>query len=256
MNEIETTDDPYEEEGPRGAAAIFGPTINAILAPQAAFDALLARPVLAVWPIAWVTLSAVALGVLNTDVMRQIFRISMIEGMQRRGQELDPEQLRPMLEGIDKYVWIFAPAQNLFLLLFVVVVAVFFWIAASLAGGSTRFSRAFGVAAIGAVISPLLVLGFVTLMWQMDPPVFRRMSEFAAATPTLSLSLFFANPETPMFMRTILGAVSIFNAWWIYVSAVGCRTLLEIKSTAAWGIPVAIWLLTTLIGAGLNSFNS
>ena len=194
MNVIETTDDPYEEEGPRGAAAIFGPTINAILAPQAAFDALLARPVLAVWPFVWVTLSAVALGVLNTDVMRQIFRISMIEGMQRGGQELDREQLRPMLEGIDKYVWIFAPAQNLFLLLFVVVVAaVFFWIAASLAGGSTRFSRAFGVAAIGAVISPLLVLGFVTLMWQMDPPVFRRMSEFAAATPTLSLSLFFAN---------------------------------------------------------------
>lgn len=256
MNDNHAADDEYEEPGPRGAAAIFGPTINAILAPQAAFDALLARPALAVWPMIWVTVSAVVLGVLNTDVTRQIFRISIIESMQRQGQELDPEQIRPILERIDEWAPIVAPAQNLFLLLVVVVVAVFFWIAASLAGGSTRFSRAFGVAAIGAVISPLLVLAFVTLMWQMDPPEFRRMSEFAMATPTLSLSLFFSDPEMSMFTRTLLGAVSVFNAWWIYVSALGCRTLLEIKSGVAWAVPVTIWLLTTLISAGMTTFSS
>jgi len=255
MNDTLAPEESYEEEGPTGAAAIFGPTLNAIFAPQAAFEALLARPVLAIWPAIWVTLSAVALGILNTDVTRQIFRISMIEGMQRRGQEIDPEQLRPMLEGIDKWIPLVAPAQNLFLLLIVVVVAVFFWIAASLAGGSTRFSRAFGVAAIGAVISPLLVVAFVTLMWQLDPPEFRRMAEFARATPTLGLGLFFADAEVSLFVRTLLGAVSVFNAWWIYVSAIGCRTLLEIKSAAAWGVPVGIWLLTTLISAGLASLN-
>jgi len=255
MNDTQAADEQYEQEGPTGAAAIFGPTINAIFAPQAAFDALLARPVLAVWPIIWVTLSAIVLGVLNTDVTRQIFRISMIESMQRQGQDLDPEKLRPMLEGIDKWAPLFAPAQNLFLLLFVVIVAVFFWIAASLSGGSTRFSRAFGVAAIGAVITPLLVLAFVTLMWQLNPPEFRRMAEFAQATPSLSLALFFTDAETSMFMTTLLSGVSLFNAWWIYVSAIGCRTVLEIKSGAAWGVPVAIWLLTTLASAGLASLN-
>jgi len=255
MNDTQAADEQYEEEGPTGAAAIFAPTINTIFAPQAAFDALLARPVLAVWPAIWVTVSAIVLGVLNTDVTRQIFRISMVEGMQRQGQELDPEQLRPMLEAIDRWAPLVAPAQNVLLLLVVVVVAVFFWIAASLAGGSTRFSRAFGVAAIGAVIAPLLGLAFVTLMWQMDPPEFRRMAEFARSAPTLSLSLLFADAEISMFMRTLLGAVSVFNAWWIYVSAIGCRTLLEIKSGAAWGVPVAIWLLTTLMSAGLASLN-
>ncbi len=255
MNDVEAGDEQYEDVGPRGAAAIFGPTINAIFAPQAAFDALLARPVLAVWSVIWVTLSAVVLGVLNTDVTRQILRISIIESMQRQGQELDPEQVRPMLERIDTWAPLFAPAQNLFLLLFVVVVAVFFWIAASLAGGSTKFSRAFGVAAIGAVITPLLGLAFVTLMWRLDPPEFRRMSEFAQATPTLSLALFFADAEISMFMRTLLAAVSLFNAWWIYVSAIGCRTLLEIKSGAAWAVPVAIWLLTSLISAGMASMS-
>ena len=185
MTETESADDQYEEVGPRGAAAVFGPTINTIFAPQAAFDALKARPVLAIWPLIWVTLSAVVLGVLNTDVTRQIFRISMIEGMQRQGRELDADQLRPMIESIDKWAPIYAPAQNLFLLLVVVVIAVFFWIAASLAGGSTKFSAAFGVASLGAIITPLLGLAFVTLMWQMDPPEFRRMSEFAQSTPTL-----------------------------------------------------------------------
>ena len=58
-----------------------------------------------------------------------------------------------------------------------------------------------------------------------------------------------------MFTRTLLGAVSLFNAWWIYVSAIGCRTLLEIKSGAAWGVPIVIWLLTTLISAGMASLN-
>jgi len=255
QHEEHADDDQYEEPGPRGAAAVFGPTINAIFAPQAAFDALVARPVLAVWPVIWVTLSAIVLGVLNTDVTRQVFRISIIESMQRRGQELDPDQLRPMLEGMDKWAPIIAPAQNLFLLLFVVVIAVFFWIAASLAGGSTSFARAFGVAAIGAVIMPLLGLAFVTMMWQMDPPVFRRMTEFVEATPSLSLALFFGGADTSMFWRTILAGVSVFNVWWIYVSAIGCRTLLEIKSGAAWGVPVAIWLITTLIGAGLASLN-
>ncbi len=256
MNDTQAADELYEQEGPTGVAAIFGPTINAILAPQDAFDALRARPVLAVWPAIWVTLSAVLLGVLNTDVTRQIFRVSIIESRQRQGQSLDPEQIRPILEAIDKWAPLVAPAQNLFLLLVVVVVAVLFWIGASLAGGSTRFSSAFGVAAIGAVITPLLGLAFVTLMWQMDPPEFRRMAEFAQATPTLSLALVFANAETSLFMNTLLGALSVFNAWWIYVSAVGCRTLLEIKSGAAWGIPVAIWLLTTLISAGMASFSS
>lgn len=256
MNDTHAGEDPYADDRPTGAAAIFGPTINAVFAPQAAFDALLKRPILAAWPVIWVTLGAAVMGVLNTDVTRQMFRISTVESMRQRGQELDPEQLRPILEGIDRWAPIIAPAQNLFLVLIVVVVAVFFWIAASLAGGSTNFSRSFGVAAVGAVISPLLVVAFITLMWQIDPPEFRRMEEFAQATPTLSLALLFGDAEMSVFMRTLLGAVSLFNVWWIYVSTIGCRTLLEIKSGAAWGIPVSIWLLTSLIGAALAGMGS
>jgi hypothetical protein len=245
-------DDPYND-GPRGAAAVFGPTVNAVMAPQAAFEALLARPVLAIWPLIWVSLGAVVMGVINSDITRQTFRIGMIEGMQRQGQELDPEQLRPMLEGIDRWAPILAPVNNLFLVVFVVLMAVFFWIASSLSGGSTRFAKAFGVAAIGAVITPLLLLGFMTMMWQIDPPEFRRIAEFTRATPTLSLALIFVGDETSVAMTTILQSVSLFNVWWIYVTSVGCRVLLEIKSGAAWGVPIVLWALMTLIGAGLAS---
>jgi hypothetical protein len=248
-------DDPYDD-GPHGAAAVFGPTWNAIMAPQAAFEALVARPILAIWPLIWVTLGAVIMGVINSDITRQTFRIGMIESMQRRGQELDPEQLRPMLEGIDKWAPVIAPVNNLFLVVFVALMAVFFWIASSLSGGSTRFSKAFGVAAIGSVITPLLLLVFMTMMWQIDPPEFRRIAEFTRATPTLSLALIFVTDETPVFLTALLQSVSLFNVWWIYVTGVGCRVLLEIKGGAAWGVPIVLWMLMTLVAGGFASMGA
>jgi hypothetical protein len=150
---------------------------------------------------------------------------------------------------------VMASAGNLFLVVFVVVVAALFWMASSLSGGSTSFVKAFGVAAIGSVITPLLLLGFMTLMWQIDPPEFRRIAEFQRATPNLSLALIFGGEEASTFVTTLLQSVSLFNVWWIYVTAIGCRTLLEIKSGAAWGAPIVIWLIMSLISSGLASMN-
>lgn len=231
---------------PTGLAAVFGPTINAIFAPQKAFEALRARPLLAIWPAVWVMVGAAIAGWMNVDITRQTMRIGTIESMQQRGQEMDPEQLRQMLEGMDRFAPIFATAGNLFLVLFIAIFAVMFWVGASLSGGSTTFSRAFGVAAIGAVIAPLVSLWFVSLMWYFDPPEFRRMAEFFAATPSLGLDLFFGD-DISVPLRTALQRVDVFNAWWIYVTALGCGTLLEVKGAARWGIPIGIWALSAAI---------
>ncbi|NKB88029.1 MAG: hypothetical protein GKS06_07405 [Acidobacteria bacterium] len=263
MNDQQKADRPSVEDyieqyddGPRGVAAIFGPTVNAIFAPQAAFETIAARPILAIWPVIWVTLSAVIMGLVNADITRQTFRIGMIEGMQRQGQEIDPEQIRPMLEGIDRWAPVIAPVNNLFLVLFVVLVAVFLWIGSSVSGGSTRFIKAFGVAAVGAVITPALLILFMTVVWTVDPPEFRRIEEFTRATPTLSLALLFVDEETPIWLTTILQSISLFNIWWIYVTAVGARVLLEIKGAGAWALPFVVWLLMTGAGAGLATLGS
>ena len=169
--------------------------------------------------------------------------------MQQRGQDVDPEQLREMLGNMERFAPLLSSAGNLFLVVIVALIAVMFWIGASLTGGSTRFSKAFGVAVIGAVITPLLSVWFVTLMWKLNPPEFRRMAEFFAATPSLGLDLFFGGAEMSVALRTVLQRCDLFNVWWIMVSAVGCERLLEIKGAGRWVVPVAVWALGVMVAA-------
>lgn len=249
--------DPAETlEAPTGLAAVFGPTINAIFAPGRAFDALAARPLLAIWPLIWITLLAVLAGWLNVDLTIQTMRVGMIEGMQQRGQEIDPERLREMLGNMERFAPVLASVGNVFLVVMVAVIAALFWIGASLTGGSTRFSKAFGVAVIGAVITPLLSVWFVTLMWKLNPPEFRRMAEFFASTPSLGLDLVFGSSEMSTAMRTVLQRCDLFNVWWIIVSALGCERLLNIRGAGRWAVPITVWALGVVVAATWASFSA
>ena len=105
------TDTVDSTELGRGAAAIFSPTLNAIFAPTKAFEALAQRPLLACWPILWVTVLMMALGAVNLDITRQIMR-GMIEGMAQQGQKIDVEQVRTIVETMDKWAPVWATAFN------------------------------------------------------------------------------------------------------------------------------------------------
>lgn len=237
------------QEPPRGAAAIFGPTVNAVFAPEKAFAALDARPLLAVWPMIWTVVGMIGLAVWNLDVSRQLMRVGAVEGMMRQGGEPDPEQLASTMEMMDRFAPIWAIGGNLFILVLVALIAVALWVGSSLLGGRTAFGRALGVAGVGAVIHPLLATTFVSVMWKIDPPEIRRMSDFLSAMPSLGLDMFFRGGDLSLPVLTLLARVDLFNIWWMVVVVIGAQRLLGLKRGQAVALVVTVWGLSAGISA-------
>ncbi len=254
-----TTIDPDQVQtqaaGPRGTGAIFGPTLNAVIAPEKAFSALDARPVLAIWPMIWTVVGMMGLAFWNLEITRQMMRIGAVEGMMRQGGQPDPEQLSRTIDMMDRFAPFWAVGGNLFILIMIALIAVVFWIGSSLLGGRTNFGRSLGVASVGAVIHPLLSTSFVSLMWKLDPPEIRRMRDFLESMPSLGLDMLFRNSELSLFVHTLLARVDLFNIWWVVVVSVGGQKLLGLKRGAAVGLAVTIWAATACIAAfwaGMN----
>lgn len=241
---------------PTGAAAVFGPTVNAIFAPGRAFEALDARPLLAIWPLVWTAVGMVLLAFWNLELTRQVTRVAMVQGMMERGGDANPEQMRQMIEGFDRFAPFVAIGQNLAIVLVVVIIGALFWMGASLAGGRTSFGRSLGVASVGAIIHPLLATTFVSVMWKLNPPEIRRMEDMFDALPSLGLDLLVRGGETSAFVRVLLARVDLFNAWWVVVVVLGAEKLLGLKRGAAVGLALGVWLVTSLISASFASMGA
>lgn len=248
--------EPADQVDPvRGVAAVLAPTWNAIVAPTKALAALAARPRLAWWVLLWVMLGMVGLSLANLDLQRQFMRVGVISSMQQQGQTPDPEQLARMVEGMDRFAPIIAVAQNLFLLVLVLVIAAMLWGGSTLFGGKSDFSRAVAVAAVGSVIHPLLSTAYVALNWRMNPPEIRRVADIANAIPTLSLDLLVGSDQMSFALRAFLMRIDVFNLWWVIVVVMGCERLLGLKRGAAVSLAAGIWLLSALLATFMATFN-
>lgn len=253
---MDALDQQEPDDGPRGIAAVFGPTINGIIAPEKAFAALHARPVLTVWPLLWTVVGMIGLAVWNLEVTRQMIRVGAIESMMQQGQTPDPEQLARMFETMDRFAPFWAVGGNLFILVLVALIAVALWVGSSLLGGRTNFGRSLGVASIGALIHPLLATTFVSAMWKMNPPEIRRIRDVFETMPSLGLDILFKGSDLSLFWRGLLSRVDLFNVWWVVVVAIGGEKLLGLKRNQAIGLAVTLWAVTAVIAAlwaGLNT---
>ena len=255
MDSMDAPDIPAADV-PRGVAAVFGPTLNAIFAPAKAFDVLAQRPVLAWWPILWVTVLMMMLGALNLDITRQIMRVGMLEGMAQQGQQIDAEQVRSMIETMDQWAPAWAVGFNLFILIAVGVFAALIWVGASIMGGSTRFSNSIAVASVGAMVHPLLATAFVSLVWRLDPPEIRRMADFVQSTPSLGIGLLFGSTELSPAMAQVVARVDVFNFWWMAIVVIGSERLLGLKRGGAMTLAVTLWALSMGLVAFWTSLSS
>ena len=241
---------------PTGVAALLAPTWHALVAPAQAYAALDARPLLSLWIIAWVLAGMVGASLLVLDVQRQFARIGLVQSMNAQGRTLEPEQLQRMLEAIDRFAPLQAIVGNLFLVLTVVLIAALLWMAATMTGGSSRFARAFAVASVGAVVSPLLNTLFVVLNWRLDPPRVRRIQEIATAVPSLGVDLLFGASDLSPAMHTLLARVDLFNLWWGVLVVMGCERLLRMRRGAAVTTAVVIWAAATAVAVGFAAWGS
>jgi hypothetical protein len=245
-----------ERHGPTGLAAVFGPSINAVIAPSKAYDALERRPLLSLWILLWVLIAMVTLTLTNLDVQRDFMRVGFAESIARGDTQMDAEQAARALETMDRWAPAFGLAQNLFLVLLIGVIAAVIWGAATVAGGSSKFSSSLAVSSVAAVIHPLLATLYVTALWKVNPPEVRRLSDIPEAVPTLGLDLLVGNPDMSMTLRTFLMRVDLFNLWWVVLVVMGCERLLGVKRGGAIAIAVGLWLVSAGIGAFFAGFNA
>lgn len=234
---------------------VFGPTVDAVIAPGRAFDSLEDRPRRALWPLVWVLAGMVFLGLWTLDTTRQIMRAGMVEGMSRQGQQPDPEQFRGMLETMDRFAYLWAIGGSLFVVVTILFVAAALWMGAALLGGRTDFGRSFAVASVSAVIHPFLHTAFVSLVWTLEPPEIRRLEDFAAARPSLGLDLLVGGDPTS-FLQVLLSRVDLFNLWWVVVAVIGAERMLGLKRAGAVSLAVVIWLVSAVMAAAWAGFGS
>jgi hypothetical protein len=237
-----------DDDAPSGFAAIVGPTINAVVAPAKCWQALDAKPKLAIWIFVWVALVSTALGIWNLPITQQATTATMQYSMRAQGREVSPEELDQIMSwtlwSIKLMAYIGTPV---FIFIFLLFFALLMWLGASVMGGSGRFSRSFGLAAAGAVIHPVIYSLYVSIILHMRPPEIRRPQDMVLMTPTVGPHLLFDAADTPVWLYTLLTKTDLFNLWWIILVAGGAQVLLRLKKGPAIALAVGIWVFTTAI---------
>jgi hypothetical protein len=237
-----------DDEAPSGFAAIVGPTINVLFAPAKAWQALDAKPKLAIWIFVWVALVSTILGIWNLPITQQATTATMQYSMRAQGRDVSPEELEQIMSwtlwSIQLMAYIGTP---IFIFIMILFFALIMWLGASVMGGSARFSRSFGLAAAGAVIHPVIYSLYVSGILHMSPPEIRRPEDMALLTPTVGPHLLFDAGDTPTWLYTLLLRTDLFNLWWIIIVVSGAQVLLRLKKGAAITLAVGIWGFTTVL---------
>jgi hypothetical protein len=245
-------DSASEVEGPTGAAAIFGPFFNAIVAPAQCWEAIDAKPKLAVWIVVWIAVFSTVLAVINLPITQQIMVQSAQASQRASGQDLSGEQAQRAAELMTTIGTVLAYASSLLLLLMIALTALVIWVLASIMGGTgSTFGRAFGVAAGAAVIRPFLYSIYATVILNMNPPEIRRPEDASTITPTLGLDLLLAGPDTPLWLTVIYQRIDLFNFWWLALIVSGSMAVLKLRKGQAITMAGLMWLVGTLFAVGM-----
>jgi len=241
-----------ESEGPTGAAAIFGPFFNAILAPAQCWEALDAKPKLAMWIVVLIMVFSTVLAVINLPITQQIMVQTTRAQMRASGQEVSAEQLQQTADLMTTIGTGLAYASSLFILLIIAITALVIWVLASIMGGKgSTFGRAFGVAAAAGVIRPLLYSVYATIILNMNPPEIRRPEDASTMTPTLGLDLLLTGPDTPLWLNVIYQRVDLFNLWWLVLVVSGSMAVLKLRKGQAITVAAVMWLFGTLFAVSM-----
>ncbi len=235
-------------EGTTGLAAIVGPTINAIVAPAKCWQALDAKPKLAIWIFVWVAVIYTILGIWNLPITTQATTSTTEFALRAQGRDMSPEDMQQAISITLIMVKVMAyGGATLFILVMLLFLALLMWMGASMLGGSAKFSRSFGLAAAGAVIHPLVYGLYASIIIHMNVPEIRRPQDMALLTPTVGPHLLVDAAETPAWLYALLLRFDLFNLWWVVLVAGGAQVLLRLKKGSAITLSVGIWMLTTVI---------
>jgi hypothetical protein len=242
---VGSDDSPPGVEAPSGAAAIFGPFFNAILAPSQCWEALDAKPKLAAWIAVWI---AALVTVTEVVKLPATLPASVSIGryqIEAAGGEVTAQSLRTIELFATISAYAFTPVM---MLVVIALTAAVIWVFASLMGGTgVTFGRSFALASAGAVVKPFLNNVYIAVVLRLSPPEIRRPQDMTLLQPSLGLDLFLPTSDTPVWLIAVLKRVDLFSIWWIVLVSAGAIPLLKLSKGQGRAMTLIIWSLGTVV---------
>ncbi len=234
-----------EPEGSFGIGAVFGPFLNAIVAPKECWAALDAKPMLSIWIMVWIAVFSTGMAIYNMPIMQRIMVESARVGMRA---DVTPEQLQQTQDIMMMWGRGAAYGSSIVLLVMIAITALVIWVLGAIMGGAgVTFGRAFGVAAAAAVIRPFLYSIYATVILNMNPPTIRRPEDAATITPTLGLDLVLSGPDTPVWMHAFFARIDLFLLWYAVLIVTGCVGVMKLSKGQGITVATILWLFGTLV---------
>ncbi len=240
-----------ESEGSFSIGAVFGPFLNAIVAPKECWAALDAKPMLSIWIMVWIAVFSTGIAIYNKPMTQRVMVESTMATLRAQGSEISPEQLQQMQENMMMFGSVLTYLSSIILLVIIAITALVIWVLGAIMGGSgVTFGRAFGVAAAAAVIRPFLYNIYATVILNMNPPVIRRPEDAATMTPTLGLDLVLSGADTPVWLHLIFARVDLFLLWYAVLIVTGCVGVMKLSKGQGITVATILWLFGTLLAVG------
>jgi len=223
---------PGREEG-ASSAVVLG---RALVAPEAAFRAIAARPVFALALVLLVLSGVLAVGVGFSKVTAEDY----LRAIEESGQELPPRfrEDPDRLMGIAR--WGAVASAGLFSPLVYLAVAGLFLVVFRLLGSELDFRRSLSVCVHGLL--PLGVVGLIGIVIALARESVS-VAELQGGGLVMSNLGFLAGEETSKAVRAALTSVDLFSAWSIGLLAIGYRLVARVAAGAAWGAVAVVWTL-------------
>jgi hypothetical protein len=223
----------------------FGRLIGVLVAPGKTFRSIAERPT---WLVAFVVLVLCPLlpGIVAQPKIdwEEVAR----NQIERSGVDIPRQQMEQQIEVTAKIGPFFLYAAPIFFGMAVLVFALVFWGAFTLAGGEVGFKRSLAVVShgmmpmvVGALLSVPVILGMDTI----PPEVLEQGSYLKSSLAT------FAPEDANVALVALLSKIDVFTIWNLVLFVIGFTHAAKVKPRTAAITVGLLWLLYVAVSVGL-----
>ncbi|HET9767459.1 MAG TPA: Yip1 family protein [Thermoanaerobaculia bacterium] len=223
----------------------FGRLIGVLVAPQKTFRSIAERPT---WLVAFLVLAlSPLLGGLVAKPKIDWEEVARHQ-IERSAVDLTPAQVEQQVEITAKIGPFFIYAAPVFMLVGVLLFALVFWGAFTLAGGEPGFKRSLAVtvhAMMPMVVAGLLAVPVILGMDTIPPEVLETGGYLKSNLGA------FAPEGAGIVLVTFLSKIDVFTIWCLVLCAIGFTHAAKVKARTAAITVGLLWLVWVVVTVGL-----
>jgi hypothetical protein len=233
------------ETRPGGALARL---VGVFYAPARTFEEIGRRPTWLLPLLLWIACS-VAVWVVMTP--RVDWEQTMRDRIESSGQNVSQERMERILEGQQKFTWIYYVIAGGFPVILALCLSALFWLAFKAFGWELSFRQSLGVtnhAFLPAVLGSVLLL---PLLFRQEKVDLARVDEILRSNPSFLVD----RKESPA-VHSLLSSLDLFALWVLALLVVGYAAAAKISPGRSAAVIVTLWALYVLGKSGFAALTA